>query len=98
LTLRLGSSKVSKHLILNISYLHLYVRIHILIKPIICESWEIYLLYIYHSTNLQYGTIEKSVRICRAIVLNRQCSKIEQYHLKYFAMFWLLYKRLQVLL
>ena len=39
------------------------------------------MLYIYQSTNLQYGTIVKSVRtvsICRAIVLNRQCSKIEQ--------------------
>ena len=37
----------------------------------------------YQSTNLQYGTIVKSVKTCRAIVLNRQCSKIEQYHLKY---------------
>jgi hypothetical protein len=106
LTRRLGSSKVSKHLILIPWTFHIFIctysTIHILnrlsarAKRYICSQW--FVIHIYQSTNLQYGTIVKSVRICRAIVLNRQCSNIEQYHLKYFAMFLLLYKRLQMLL
>jgi hypothetical protein len=81
LTLRLGSSKVSKHIISS------FVRIHILNRlsaraESLRDIFVIPQLYIYQSTNLQYGTIVKSVKTCRAIVLNRQCSiKIEQYHI-----------------
>jgi hypothetical protein len=37
LTLRLGSSKVSKHLILNISIFHIFICTYSYLKPIICE-------------------------------------------------------------